>query len=209
MLALTFTYFIVELIVGHLTQSIAMKSDAFHMLSDALALIIGLVSVVLSKRKHSTKNTFGWVRAEVLGALINSVFLISLCFEITMEAIGRLIEHADIERTDLLLGAACVGLAINVVGLLIFGHGHTHNVPHNAHEIEEEDAEIMDIYQHIDDTVNGTSSSQRDLARVVVDGAVSAEEKAFVKSPLFAAANEAVTFGATKAALEKPMKTMP
>jgi cobalt-zinc-cadmium efflux system protein len=47
MLALTFSFFIVELIVGKLANSVAMKSDAFHMLSDALALIIGLISNIV------------------------------------------------------------------------------------------------------------------------------------------------------------------
>lgn len=80
MLAMTFFFFLVELVTGHITHSIALVTDSFHMLSDSLALVIGFVSVVLSTRKKkSTKNTFGWVRAEVLGALVNSVFLVSLC----------------------------------------------------------------------------------------------------------------------------------
>ena len=80
MLVMTFFFFLVELVTGHITKSIALVTDSFHMLSDSLALVIGFVSVVLSTRKKkSTKNTFGWVRAEVLGALVNSVFLVSLC----------------------------------------------------------------------------------------------------------------------------------
>ena len=56
-------YFIVELVVGHITKSNALVADAFHMLSDFIALIIALIAVRMSK-KSSTRNTFGWVRAE-------------------------------------------------------------------------------------------------------------------------------------------------
>lgn len=77
-LVMTFVFFFIELIVGQWTKSIALTTDSFHMLSDSLALVIGLVSVILSRRK-TNKNTFGWVRAEILGALVNSVFLVSLC----------------------------------------------------------------------------------------------------------------------------------
>ena len=82
----------------------------------------------ISKRK-SKNNTFGWVRAEVLGPLINSVFLVSLCLTIVIEAVERLFEEKEIKDPNLLLYVGCIGLAINVVGLFVFGHAHSHNAP--------------------------------------------------------------------------------
>ena len=58
------------------------------MLSDVLSLVIGFLAVVYS-RKNSKYNTFGWARAEVLGALANAVFLLALCFTIIVSAIQR------------------------------------------------------------------------------------------------------------------------
>ena len=77
-----------ELVVGYLTNSMALVADSFHMLSDVIALLIALVSIKISPKEWS-KNTYGWARAEVVGALINSVFLLALCFSITVEAIQR------------------------------------------------------------------------------------------------------------------------
>jgi solute carrier family 30 (zinc transporter), member 1 len=84
------------------------------------------------------------VRAEVLGALINSVFLVALCFEIIMEAIHRLLESEPVKNENMLLIAGIIGLVINVVGLIIFGHGHAHNVE-KAIELEHGKNDIIDI----------------------------------------------------------------
>uniref|UniRef100_A0A3B5KYE5 Cation efflux protein transmembrane domain-containing protein n=1 Tax=Xiphophorus couchianus TaxID=32473 RepID=A0A3B5KYE5_9TELE len=76
MLALTFGFFVVEVVVSRITSSLSMLSDSFHMLSDVLALVVALVAVRFAERTHSTnKNTFGWIRAEVMGALVNAIFL--------------------------------------------------------------------------------------------------------------------------------------
>lgn len=132
MLVLTFSFFIVELVVGYITDSLALISDSYHMLSDTIALIIGLTCVRISYWS-SPKNTYGWVRAEVLGALINAVFLIALCFTILTDGITRLITPQEIHNVDLLLYVGIAGLAINVFGLIMFcsdtqggHHGHSH-----------------------------------------------------------------------------------
>lgn len=73
----------------------------------------------------SAKNTYGWARAEVLGATINSVFLIALCFTIFVEAIQRMIHDDHIHNPDWMLWVGVAGLAVNLVGLLLFSH-HSH-----------------------------------------------------------------------------------
>ncbi|KAI0981806.1 hypothetical protein GJ496_011709 [Pomphorhynchus laevis] len=88
MLSLTMLFFVVEIISGFLTRSVALVADSAHMLSDSGALLIALFSVRISKRK-SSKNTYGWVRAEILGALVNAVFLLALCVSISIQAIKR------------------------------------------------------------------------------------------------------------------------
>lgn len=75
----------------------------------------------MSPKKWS-KNTFGWARAEVLGALVNAVFLVALCFSITVEACKRFIEVEEIHEAKLLVGVGALGLLVNIIGLCLF-HG--------------------------------------------------------------------------------------
>uniref|UniRef100_A0A8C4QLG5 Solute carrier family 30 member 1 n=1 Tax=Eptatretus burgeri TaxID=7764 RepID=A0A8C4QLG5_EPTBU len=128
MLGLTFSFFVVEMVVSHVTESLAMLSDAFHMLSDVLALSVGLVAVLVSARSGpSQRNTFGWVRAEVLGAVVNAVFLVALCLSISLEAVQRLVAPRPVEHPLLVVIVGAAGLLINLVGLCLFqgqGHGH-------------------------------------------------------------------------------------
>jgi solute carrier family 30 (zinc transporter), member 1 len=70
-----------------------------------------------------------------MGALVNSVFLVALCFTIFVEAIERLIEPERIEEADKMLYVGIAGLVINLLGLLLFhqhshGHGHGHSHSH-------------------------------------------------------------------------------
>src|SRR4051794_26324929 len=75
-----------EIIFGYITHSIALVTDAFHMLSDIIALSIAHYAISLSEKKTFAPDfTFGWQRAETLGALVNAVFLLSLCFSIFLQ----------------------------------------------------------------------------------------------------------------------------
>ena len=71
-------------------------------------------------KKNSSKNTFGWARAEVLGALVNSVFLVALCFTIFIEAIQRLTHAHKIEQVDSMIYVGVAGLVVNILGLILF-----------------------------------------------------------------------------------------
>ncbi|KAE8600553.1 hypothetical protein XENTR_v10013307 [Xenopus tropicalis] len=138
MLALTFIFFVVEVVVSRVTGSLAMLSDSFHMLSDVIALVVGLVAVRFAQKTRSTdKNTFGWIRAGVMGALVNAVFLTALCFTIVLEAIERFTEPQAIEQPLVVMGVGAGGLLINLIGLCMFrdsaGHGHSHGGHGHSH----------------------------------------------------------------------------
>ncbi|CAF1259396.1 unnamed protein product [Adineta ricciae] len=134
MLSLTFGYFIVELVVGNITNSVALVADAFHMLSDVISLVIAIVAVRISRRQTAI-NTYGWVRAEVVGANVNTVFLLALCLTIVFDAIKRFIQPEPIENVTLLLIVGSVGLGINIIGLFLFQgfHGHSHGGGSHGH----------------------------------------------------------------------------
>lgn len=132
MLWLTGSFFFVELIVGYVTNSMALVADSFHMLSDVAALVVAFLSVKMSPKKWS-KNTFGWARAEVLGALVNAVFLVALCFSITVEAVKRFIEIEIIHDAKLLVAVGTLGLLLNIIGLFLFHeHGSSHSHSHGG-----------------------------------------------------------------------------
>uniref|UniRef100_A0A1I7XQ84 Zinc transporter n=1 Tax=Heterorhabditis bacteriophora TaxID=37862 RepID=A0A1I7XQ84_HETBA len=134
MILITFLFFFVELFVGFINRSIALLADSYHMLSDVMALTIALVCLRISRRK-SKKNGFGWVRAEVLGALVNGVFLLAMCFTISLESIGRLLHPRRISHPLHVLIVGCIGLLINFVGIgmLHGGHGHSHGGHGHSH----------------------------------------------------------------------------
>ena len=118
-LVLTAIFFVVELIVGYVGNSMALVADSFHMLSDVISLAVGLLAVRMAQ-KRTSKNTFGWVRAEVLGALVNSVFLLALCFSIFIESIKRLVQPEPVEEPALVLCIGIAGLVINIIGMIVF-----------------------------------------------------------------------------------------
>lgn len=129
-------FFLVELIVGIWADSLSLQADAFHMLSDLLALIIGLVALILARRERRVNYTYGWIRSEVIGGLINSVFLLAMCFNILIEVIEKVIDMTtgELENSklageiDLVLIVAGVGLLVNLISLVLFHqHHHHHN----------------------------------------------------------------------------------
>ncbi|KAI9680132.1 MAG: hypothetical protein M1817_005149 [Caeruleum heppii] len=119
------------------------------MLNDILSLAVGYWAVSISHHKPSEKFTYGWQRAETLGALVNGVFLVALCLSIFLEAIQRLVEPQIVSNPFLVLIVGCLGLLSNILGLFLFhDHGHSHGNTHNGARTAEEgfsqDAVIAD-----------------------------------------------------------------
>ncbi|KAI5957603.1 ZRC1 [Candida theae] len=129
LLVLDTLFFLLEAIIGYSVQSLALIADSFHMLNDIISLIIALWAVRMKNSKPADgKYTYGWQRAEILGALINAVFLIALCFTIIMDAIQRFFQPAEITNPQLILVVGIAGLLSNGIGLVLFHeHGHSHS----------------------------------------------------------------------------------
>lgn len=90
--------------------------------SDVLSLIVALYTIRLATSPSSSANSYGWQRAEILGALINGVFLVALCVSIGLEAIGRIVSPPEISNPKLIVVVGSLGLLSNIVGLFLF-HG--------------------------------------------------------------------------------------
>ncbi|PLB50930.1 zinc/cadmium resistance protein [Aspergillus steynii IBT 23096] len=135
LLVIDTAFFLLELIAGYTVHSLALVADSFHMLNDVISLLVGLWAVKVANRETTSKMyTYGWQRAETLGALVNGVFLVALCLSIFLEAIQRLVEPQEVKNPKFVCIVGCLGLLSNIVGLALFhdhshghgGHGHSH-----------------------------------------------------------------------------------
>ncbi|HYA34026.1 MAG TPA: cation diffusion facilitator family transporter [Candidatus Binataceae bacterium] len=111
-LGVTIVYFATELGVGWWINSLALLSDAVHMLTDIAALVLSLVTLWISMRPATTGKTYGYLRAEILGALLNGLFLWLLVVFIWIEALQRL-RTPQATRGLPMIAVACIGLLVN------------------------------------------------------------------------------------------------
>ena len=126
---LTLLFFVLEAVVGYMFHSVSLIADSFHMLSDLLGLGVAIYAIRLAQRTtFSPQLSFGFQRAEVLGALINAVFLLALCFTIYMEALQRFFQPNPVTDPKMVLIVGAAGAFVNITGVLMFG-GHHHDHP--------------------------------------------------------------------------------
>lgn len=128
-LALTALFMLVEVVAGFLTNSLALLSDAGHMVTDSAALALSLMAAWFSTRPVTPRKTFGFYRVEIVAALANGVALIFLTLLISWEAVQRLMAPEPVDALPM-LGVAAVGLVVNLasMGLLHRHSGHNLNV---------------------------------------------------------------------------------
>jgi solute carrier family 30 (zinc transporter), member 1 len=142
MIALVGVFAVAEFAFGIATGSLAILADAFHMISDMLGLVVGLVAVRLASRPRSLTQTYGFKRAETIGALVNGVFLLAVVMFIIVDSIERFIEPPVLAEPLLIVGVGVGGLFVNLIGLALFsanatlrkagGHSHSHSHPDAA-----------------------------------------------------------------------------
>jgi cobalt-zinc-cadmium efflux system protein len=113
-LALLVGFMLVEVVVGVIASSLALISDAGHMLTDAGAIGLALVTMRLAARPAQGAMTYGLKRAEILSAQANGITLLLLSAWFVYEAIKRLISPPEVEG-GLVLGIALLGIVVNVV----------------------------------------------------------------------------------------------
>lgn len=113
---LTLSFFVVEVVGGIVTNSLALLADAGHMLTDVAGIGLALVAIRLASRPASTERTFGWYRVEILVAVINTVVLFGVAAFVLFEAWRRLMEPPEVAG-GLMLAVALAGMAANGVSL--------------------------------------------------------------------------------------------
>ena len=126
---LTLLFLLVEVVGGLLSNSLALLSDAAHMMTDVLALGIALFAVRMSRRPPDARRTYGYARMEAIGALVNGGLLFVVAGFILWEALGRFREPQPVASNAMLV-VAVVGLLVNLASmrLLAAGAGESLNV---------------------------------------------------------------------------------
>lgn len=128
-LGLTSAFLLVEIAGAFITNSLALLSDAAHMATDTLGLMIALLAVRMSRRPPDARRTYGYARLEALGALANGLLLFAVGIYILWEAVERFRQPQHVGYGGM-LGIAVIGLLVNLVAmrLLKAGSGESLNV---------------------------------------------------------------------------------
>ena len=126
-LVLTFAYMLAEAIGGYFANSLALLSDAGHMLTDVAAIALSLFAVRFASRPATARKTYGFYRLEILAALANGVTLLLLAFLICYEAWQRLGRPEEIKAIPLIL-ISVGGLAVNIISARMLSHVDPENL---------------------------------------------------------------------------------
>ncbi len=142
---------VAEVIGGLISNSLALLSDAGHMVTDALAIALGLAAARISRKPSDKNATFGYHRVGLLAALINGLSLLVIAVFIFYESYKRIVFSPVID-VPVMLGIASFGLAGNLIMAFILGHSH-------------EDLNIKSVWLHV---MGDTLSS----AGVIISGII-------------------------------------
>jgi zinc transporter 1 len=155
-----------NVVVGFYTHSIALVADAFHyvstvlnclwryltrysQLNDLIGFIVALVAVQVTERKDAPPDlSFGWARAQLLGAFFNGAFLLALGLSVGLQSIERFVSLQYVENPKLVLVIGCIGLALNLISAAFLhehdhgdggghNHGHDHEHGHGEHTYQD------------------------------------------------------------------------
>lgn len=159
---LCLVFMILEIVGGLLANSLAVATDAAHLLTDFASFMISLFSIWLAHRPPTKRMSFGWYRAEVIGA-VTSVLLIWVVTGILVYmAVQRIIlEEYEINATIMLITAG-IGILVNIimgVALQVGGvpHGHSHGSHGSHHSGDDDDAHLKDRANGVAVIENGGS----------------------------------------------------
>ncbi|KAK4033822.1 cation efflux family-domain-containing protein [Parachaetomium inaequale] len=133
-MSLNFAFMMVQAFYGYVTDSLGLLSDSVHMFFDCVALAVGLFAAVASKWPPSERFPYGFGKIETLSGFGNGVFLILISVEIMTEACERIYEGRETKRLGELFVVSTLGLLVNLVGMMAFGHhhhGHAHDHGHS------------------------------------------------------------------------------
>lgn len=155
-----FLFMIVEIVGGFFSNSLAILTDAAHMLSDVAGFIISMISIWIGQKHPNTSKSWGYHRAEVLGALASIFIIWVMIIWLCMEATERVINHGKegIDSTIMLI-TSFISLACNIFNLIALDHFPIPCCKKKKKEGEEEEHNFMDSVMSIYKPHGGHSCS--------------------------------------------------
>ena len=161
-LVITATFMVIEAAAGWIANSLALLADAGHMLTDAGAVTLALFALWIAQRPATAEKTYGYLRLEILAALVNGAALFVVAGLIVWHAVGRLAAPPEVEPR-ILFGVATVGLLVNVVALRILHGGHHQSL------------NIRGVYWHVLGDLLGSIGAMAAGATILLTGWVLAD----------------------------------
>ncbi|KAG0052316.1 hypothetical protein BGZ83_002755 [Gryganskiella cystojenkinii] len=149
-------FFTLEMVGAYFSRSLALMSDAFHLLSDVVSFMVSLIAIWLSEQPATKRHSFGYHRAEVLAALM-SVFIIWIMTAfLLMEAVERIQNPKAIDGKAMCI-VATIGVFINIILAFALGHDHSHGGHGHDHDHDHNDS-----HSHSHEHGNGSSHSHNE-----------------------------------------------
>jgi cobalt-zinc-cadmium efflux system protein len=184
-LSLSSSYFAAAVITVLFTGSLALLSEAGHMLADVGGLVLALFAINYTRKPATSQRTYGFYRMEILASLVNSVVLILLSVYILYEAFRRIFEPPEIQGFPIIIVAA-IGLTVNFIGMRLLSRGggeHFHGS--NRHkdeegEKEEEQEESLNVKAVYLETLSDTLGA----AGVIAAGVIMLATKFYLADPI-------------------------
>jgi len=178
-LSLTSGFFVIQIFIGFKVGSLALISDAGHMLVDVAGLVMALLAISFSQRPATPIRTFGFYRAEILASFLNSLFLTVLSVFIVVEAVQRLFHPTEINGISIIIVAA-IGLGINLLGVRLLSNARVNSYSGNLENDKPQQIENLNIHGAYLEVLADTIGS----AGVVVAGIIIHTTGIYLADPL-------------------------
>jgi cobalt-zinc-cadmium efflux system protein len=177
--SLSSSYFAISIITVLTTGSLALLSEAGHILADIGGIALALFAINYTRKPATPQRSYGFYRMEILASFVNSVILALLSVYILYEAFRRIFEPPEIQSLPIIIVAA-IGLALNLIGMLLLnnsGHHYAHNDYTDKQKEQEEILNVKAVYLEIlSDTIGA--------AGVIVAGIIMLTTKFYLADPI-------------------------
>eukprot|EP00172_Hildenbrandia_rubra_P000782 Plantae.Rhodophyta-Hildenbrandia_rubra.ctg14389.p1 GENE.Plantae.Rhodophyta-Hildenbrandia_rubra.ctg14389~~Plantae.Rhodophyta-Hildenbrandia_rubra.ctg14389.p1 ORF type:complete len:430 (-),score=58.84 Plantae.Rhodophyta-Hildenbrandia_rubra.ctg14389:630-1919(-) len=154
---LCFVFFLIELIGGYIAHSLAIMADAAHLLSDLAGFVISILAIIVSHLPANASLTYGFARAEVLGAFVSILLIWVLTSILVVFAFERLFNPVEVNGALMLL-LGFIGLGVNLGMGLVLGHSHRESSHSHAHDL----ANHSQLYHEEPNQSSKSSAEEKD-----------------------------------------------
>ena len=181
-LSLSSSYFAISIITVLATGSLALLSEAGHVLADMGGIALALFAIIYTRKPATPQRSYGFYRMEILASFVNSVILALLSVYILYEAFGRIFQPPQIQSFPIIIVAA-IGLVLNFIGMLLLNnsvHHHYHAHTDNDANKQKDQEEILNFKAVYLEVLSDTIGA----AGVIAAGTIMLTTKFYLADPI-------------------------